>query len=157
MSSESRAHRRIPNGLRALPPVPEHHFVPIQCSSKYTMTLSLGDEASSPDASAAAGTGGVSACTSEVTHFIPDPRYDMHQLGRALHSTNDFVIPGLVHEEIDGVVKGPVSRHACRIVSERLPPYRSFLLAGGFDTDKVRSNRKFSMIFRVVSTVLGTQ
>ena len=74
---------------------------------------------------------------STVYRLSRDPRYDMFQVGRAVHSTNDFVVPGQIHEEIDGLMKGPVSRHACRILCERLPPYRCFIYAGGFDQAKV--------------------
>ena len=45
---------------------------------------------------------------------------------------NDFVIPGTLRSEPSGKRKGPISRFACRIECERLPPYRCFVYAGGF-------------------------
>ena len=55
---------------------------------------------------------------------------------------NDFVIPGPLRTDPSGKKKGPVSRFACRIECERLPPYRCFLYAGGFSID----NGKFDSV-----------
>lgn len=54
-----------------------------------------------------------------------------------MQSTNDFVIPGPLHMNEDGQYTGPISRWACRIECERLPPYRAFIYAGGFDDQQV--------------------
>lgn len=67
-----------------------------------------------------------------VFEYVSDPLHDMFQLGRAVNSTNDFIIPGQLHLSDDGNYTSPVSRWACRIVCERLPPFRSFIYAGGF-------------------------
>lgn len=70
--------------------------------------------------------------------FRYSPIYDSFQFGRAVHSTNDYIIPGYLHMGEDGVYTGPVSRWAFRVLSERLPPYRSFLFAGGFNDCQVK-------------------
>ncbi len=70
-------------------------------------------------------------------HFAQDPTKDMFQIGRATHSNNDFVVSGQMHEDEEGVPTGPVSRHSCRIVCDRLPPFQSRIYAGGFDDNKV--------------------
>lgn len=72
-----------------------------------------------------------------VVDFHPSPVSDLYQFGRAIHSTNDFTIPGYLHMGEDGVYTGPISRWAFRILCERLPPYRSFIFAGGFNDHKV--------------------
>jgi hypothetical protein len=75
-----------------------------------------------------------------------NPLYDLYQIGRAIYSTNDIVIPGYIHmSEDDGIYTGPVSRYACRILCERLPPYRSFIFAGGLNDAKV--SRTYSLVF----------
>jgi hypothetical protein len=66
-----------------------------------------------------------------------DPLRDRYQLGRAVRSSNDFIIPGHLHVGEDGTFTGPISRWACRIECERVPPFRSFIYAGGFDMKKV--------------------
>jgi hypothetical protein len=68
-----------------------------------------------------------------IIEYIPDPLYDVFQIGRSIYSTNDIVVPGQLHLGEDGVYTGPLSRWACRIVCERLPPFRSFIYAGGFN------------------------
>jgi hypothetical protein len=69
-------------------------------------------------------------------HYKTDPTMDMYQLGRSL-TGNDFIVTGMLHVDESGCTAGPLSRYACRIYSERLPPFRSFIFAGGFDYDKV--------------------
>jgi hypothetical protein len=49
----------------------------------------------------------------------------------------DYVVKGPLHNDIYGNMCGPVSRLACRIECERLPPYRCFIYAGGFNRKKV--------------------
>lgn len=72
-----------------------------------------------------------------------DPLRDRFQLGRALQSTNDFIVPGQLHQGEDGSYTGPISRWACRIECERLPPFRCFIFAGGFNERKVSQRRHF--------------
>ena len=69
--------------------------------------------------------------------FQSSPLYDCYQFGRLANSTNDFIIPGHLHMGEDGVYTSPVSRWAFRILCERLPPFRSFIFAGGFNDAKV--------------------
>ncbi len=66
-----------------------------------------------------------------------NPLSDRFQIGRALHSTNDIVIPGALHLNEDGHYTGPVSRWCCRVECERLPPYRARIYAGGLDDEQV--------------------
>lgn len=70
---------------------------------------------------------------SVLMKFQNNPLYDEFQIGRAPHSTNDFVIPGQLHLGEAGTYTGPVSRWACRIVCERLPPYKSYIYAGAYN------------------------
>jgi hypothetical protein len=69
--------------------------------------------------------------------FPPSPVTDVFQFGRMANSTNDFIIPGHLHMGEDGVFTSAVSRWSFRIVCERLPPYRSFIFAGGFNDAQV--------------------
>ena len=74
-----------------------------------------------------------------VIEYGNDPTKDIFQLGRAVHSTNDIVLPGYIHLADDGNYTGPLSRWACRIECERVPPFRSFIYAGGFNDQRVSS------------------
>lgn len=58
---------------------------------------------------------------------------DVFQVGRAVNGGNDFIVPGVLHVDDEGCTTGPVSRWACRVECERLPPFRSFVYACGFD------------------------
>jgi hypothetical protein len=68
-----------------------------------------------------------------VLEYQADPTRDVFQVGRAVNGGNDFVVPGVLHVDDEGCTTGPISRWACRIESERLPPFRSFIYACGFD------------------------
>lgn len=68
-----------------------------------------------------------------VLHLASDPSRDVFQIGRAANGGNDFMVRGAVHANKEGCAVGPVSRYACRIECERLPPFRAFIKAGGFD------------------------
>lgn len=68
-----------------------------------------------------------------VVEYAYDPCKDVFQLGRAVNGGNDFIVPGVLHVDDEGCTTGPISRWACRIECERLPPFRSFIFAGGFD------------------------
>ena len=75
-----------------------------------------------------------------LLEYKQNPLYDLFQVGRSAHSGNDFIVPGEVHLDEEGCMAGAVSRWACRIECERLPPFRSFIYAGGFEKgDKVSS------------------
>jgi hypothetical protein len=80
----------------------------------------------------------------------------MFQLGRLSEPHNDFSIKGPLHSDQFGQQCGPVSRLACRIVCERLPPYRSFLYAGGFTTDKVKENQYFQFVFEGLLCIISS-
>jgi hypothetical protein len=64
--------------------------------------------------------------------FRPDCTKDIYQIGRAVNVKNDFVLPGQIHIDEFGNTSGPISRFACRIECERLPPFRCFIFSGGF-------------------------
>lgn len=68
-----------------------------------------------------------------VVEYANDACKDVFQLGRAVNGGNDFILPGVLHVDDEGCTTGPVSRWACRVECERLPPFRSFIYAGGFD------------------------
>ena len=68
-----------------------------------------------------------------VLTYKASPVTDMFQIGRAVNGGNDFVLPGVLHVDNEGCATGPVSRWACRIECERLPPFRCLIYAGGFD------------------------
>mmetsp|Transcript_14526 Transcript_14526/g.24148 ORF Transcript_14526/g.24148 Transcript_14526/m.24148 type:complete len:84 (-) Transcript_14526:551-802(-) len=73
-----------------------------------------------------------------IVEYTSNPLMDLYQLGRASNGGNDWVLPGMIHGDDEGCAAGPVSRWACRIECERLPPFRCFIYAGGFDpSDKV--------------------
>jgi hypothetical protein len=77
-----------------------------------------------------------------LLEYKQSPLYDLFQVGRSAHSGNDFIVPGEVHLDEEGCMAGAVSRWACRIECERLPPFRSFIYAGGFEKgDKVSLRR----------------
>lgn len=94
-----------------------------------------------PTAAAGAKTGfpGSPPVTAEDTHELvalqltPNPLMDVFHVGRAHNGGNDFVVPGVLHVNDEGCAAGPVSRWACRVECERLPPFRAFIYAGGFD------------------------
>ena len=68
------------------------------------------------------------------THYVEaSPEVDEFQIGRSVSSVNDFRVAGAIHMDSAGKVRGPVSRFACRILCHRLPPYRCYVHAGGFD------------------------
>jgi hypothetical protein len=72
--------------------------------------------------------------------YIPDPTRDIFQIGRSDEpGVNDFVCKGPLHDDVHGVSCGTVSRVACRIVCDRLPPYRCHIYASGFSASEVRS------------------
>jgi hypothetical protein len=77
-------------------------------------------------------------CSDEVVVELTScPDRDVFQIGRAIHSTNDWVLPGYIHLGDDGFYCGPLGRWACRIECERTPPYRCFVFAGGFNDNHV--------------------
>ena len=63
--------------------------------------------------------------------YVADRSKDMFQVGRMLVPQNDFVVRGPLHMDSYGALCGPVSRYACRIECERLPPFRTFIYAAG--------------------------
>jgi len=66
-----------------------------------------------------------------------DVALDMFQVGRL--PGNDIVVRGPLRSRGSAEagqrpqLTGPVGRHACRLLCERLPPYRTWVFAGGFD------------------------
>jgi hypothetical protein len=68
-----------------------------------------------------------------IMEYESSPFYDLYQFGRAIHSTNDFILPGYLHSNEEGIYTGPISRYSFHILCERLPPFRSFIFAGGFN------------------------
>lgn len=76
-----------------------------------------------------------------TVEYMQSPLWDSFQLGRAAYSSNDFILPGELHYGSDSLPSGPVSRRACRIDCERLPPYRCYLYAGGFSEQQEISVR----------------
>lgn len=95
--------------------------------------------------SMASGGGGKVA----LLEYKQNPLYDLFQVGRSAHSGNDFIVPGEVHLDEEGCMAGAVSRWACRIECERLPPFRSFIYAGGFEKgDKVSSLHRSTYMCR---------
>lgn len=82
--------------------------------------------------------------------FQSDPTRDMFQLGRAVNGGNDFVVPGVLHVDDEGCTTGPISRWACRIECERLPPFRSFVYACGFDPVHKVSQTAFYILLSVL-------
>ena len=75
--------------------------------------------------------------THEVTfRYVTDPSRDVYQIGRA-DVGNDWTVKGPLHfsRSYPCTSIGPVSRYACRIECERLPPYRVFLFAAGFNEE----------------------
>jgi hypothetical protein len=68
-----------------------------------------------------------------IMEYESSPFYDLYQFGRAIHSTNDFILPGYLHINEEGIYTGPISRYSFHILCERLSPFRSFIFAGGFN------------------------
>ena len=68
-----------------------------------------------------------------------DPLKDVFQIGRA--DNNDMVLRGHLHACSDSLMDastamglaGPLSRYACRIVCDRLPPFSVHIFAAGYD------------------------
>jgi hypothetical protein len=76
--------------------------------------------------------------SSLIIQYISDPTRDIFQIGRSEDDNcNDFICKGPIHDDVNGIPCGTVSRIACRIVCDRLPPYRSWLFASGFSSTKV--------------------
>ena len=125
--------RRIPNGLTFVSGTPRsstatHRIKYSSRVEKETMMMAT-EEGSGVD-------------TRSLLHhgefcFGSDPSTDIFQVGRLVEPHNDFVVKGPLHYDQGGQQCGPVSRLACRIVCSRLPPFRCFLLVGGFSADKV--------------------
>lgn len=85
-----------------------------------------------------------------VLEYQADPTRDVFQVGRAVNGGNDFVVPGVLHVDDEGCTTGPISRWACRIESERLPPFRSFIYACGFDpVNRVSLLQRFNELFTI--------
>ena len=78
------------------------------------------------------GEGGVKHMRME---YCGDENCDMFQIGRMMVEQNDIVIRGPLHRDRNGVLCGPVSRFACRILCQRSPPYTARLFAAGFNGD----------------------
>ena len=62
--------------------------------------------------------------------------WDEYQFGRSI-ATNDFCLRGATKIDLQGKVRGCISRHACRIICQRLPPYKVIVKAGGYDENGV--------------------
>ncbi len=69
-----------------------------------------------------------------VTEMVSDPSKDYYQFGRSNDGSNDFVIRGPIKLKKNNTIFGSVSRYAMRIECERLPPYKCFIFAGGFNS-----------------------
>jgi pellino protein len=97
--------RRVPNGVRLAPPPPHN----------------LRD--------------GPFTESDIVYECRSDPTRDVYQVGRA--EDNDVVVKGPVRysRANPGLCSGSVSRYACRVECDRLPPYRAFIYAGGLDAE----------------------
>ena len=71
--------------------------------------------------------------------YIQDGLTDSYQIGRSLCKENDITIEGPLHVcTKKQKICGTVSRHACRMVCERYPPYRCYLDTSHFYSNKVR-------------------
>lgn len=86
--------------------------------------------------------------TKVIIRYKSDPSKDMFQIGRMSEPLNDWTLRGPLHGDTQhGRTRGPrgqtgpVSRFACRIECDRLPPFKCRLFAAGFNADKVRCNR----------------
>ena len=80
---------------------------------------------------------GAGSVMQQVTiEYVPDDTTDMFQLGRMVVPQNDFVVRGPLHMDANGVLCGPVSRYACRIVCSRLPPFDCYIFAAGFNNER---------------------
>ena len=87
--------------------------------------------------SAPNGQGGTRSVMQQVTiEYVPDETTDMFQLGRMVVPQNDFVVRGPLHMDANGVLCGPVSRYACRIVCSRLAPFDCYIFAAGFNNER---------------------
>ena len=93
-----------------------------------------------PTASALASAGLERAAPPPQQYIIPcfkDVGLDMFQVGRL--PGNDIVVRGPLRSYGSAEagqrpqLTGPVGRHACRLLCERLPPFRTWIFAGGFD------------------------
>lgn len=72
-----------------------------------------------------------------VMEFGPDSAMDMFQIGRSADSAIDLVVVDMVNSEDGSKVpnsNSTVSRYACRILCERVPPYTARIYAAAFDT-----------------------
>jgi len=67
-------------------------------------------------------------------HFYsPSLAKDQFQIGRMNNELNDLIVRGPLHKDRNGLLCGPVSRYAARIECDRFAPFKSRILAGGFD------------------------
>jgi hypothetical protein len=156
--------RKLPNGCKPIPSTAtsgnhDQYKIHFSCSASPPPTTAAAPAAAPAAAAAAAtiptiSTSILSTAQLAVSTSTPiedafhqhtstscyelDPLKDVFQLGRAAYSSNDFIVPGELHYGADSLPSGPISRRACRIECERLPPFRCFLLAGGFNEHKVR-------------------
>ena len=78
-----------------------------------------------------------SSSLSKVGKYIfnttTDVTTDLFQLGRSSSAANAIVVKGPQWLGKKSQNVGPVSRYACRIVVDRLSPYRARVYAGGLD------------------------
>ncbi|RLV98319.1 hypothetical protein DV515_00010907 [Chloebia gouldiae] len=75
-----------------------------------------------------------------IVEYIHDRETDMFQVGRSTESPIDFVvtdtISGNQNTDETQITQSTISRFACRIVCDRIPPYTARIFAAGFDSSK---------------------
>ncbi|XP_053801948.1 E3 ubiquitin-protein ligase pellino homolog 2 isoform X1 [Vidua chalybeata] len=75
-----------------------------------------------------------------IVEYINDRDTDMFQVGRSTESPIDFVvtdtISGNQNTDETQITQSTISRFACRIVCDRIPPYTARIFAAGFDSSK---------------------
>ncbi|MGH0159857.1 UNVERIFIED_CONTAM: hypothetical protein FKN15_067647 [Acipenser sinensis] len=75
-----------------------------------------------------------------VVEYTHDSNTDMFQIGCSTEGPIDFVVtdtvPGSQSNSDTQSVQSTISRFACRIICERIPPYTARIYAAGFDSSK---------------------
>ncbi|KAK5857362.1 hypothetical protein PBY51_010614 [Eleginops maclovinus] len=75
-----------------------------------------------------------------VVEYCHDKDTDMFQIGRSTESPIDFVVTDTVAGGQEGeetpITQSTISRFACRVVCERVPPFTARIYAAGFDSSK---------------------
>ena len=112
-----------------LPQHPENEELNKEGNSDKSYRIEISNVSITDSKSTQLGTGGM------ITfEYSSDKTMDLFQIGRLVSPEIDISLRGPVHVDKNGVVCGPVSRYSCRVLCERMHPFRCFVYSSAFDS-----------------------